>query len=72
MGRVEVIDQEEEDCTTPKHQECRIPAAAECPPPPKKRSERGSKRDPPKSGYFCPPDIDALFSSMAPRPGACL
>ncbi|KAK6942980.1 hypothetical protein RJ641_028357 [Dillenia turbinata] len=56
----------EEACTTPKRSECRIPAVLECPPPPKKKKSENQKRDPPKNGYFQPPDLDALFS-IAPR-----
>ncbi|GFZ02274.1 hypothetical protein Acr_15g0008820 [Actinidia rufa] len=52
---------EEEYCTTPKH--CKIPAVSECPPAPrKKKSDQRIKMDPPKSGYFCPPDLDTLFA----------
>ncbi|GFY93225.1 hypothetical protein Acr_08g0016210 [Actinidia rufa] len=61
---------EEENCTTPKH--CQIPMVSECPPTPKKkRSDRRIKMDPPKSGYFNPPDLDALFA-VGYRAGACV
>ncbi|XP_059643511.1 cyclin-dependent protein kinase inhibitor SMR4 [Cornus florida] len=61
----------EEECLTPKHEECRIPAASVCPPPPrKKKSERRMKPEPPKKGYFQPPDLETLFA-MGPRPEAC-
>ncbi|PON38594.1 cyclin-dependent kinase inhibitor [Parasponia andersonii] len=53
----------EEDCTTPKRRECRIPQASVCPPPPKKKSVSGTKRQPPKNGYFQPPDLDSLFAA---------
>ncbi|KAM6550972.1 hypothetical protein CsatB_000780 [Cannabis sativa] len=52
---------EGEDCTTPKRRECRIPETFVCPPPPKKKSMSGTKRQPPKNGYFHPPDLDSLF-----------
>ncbi|KAK4833509.1 hypothetical protein QYF36_006212 [Acer negundo] len=55
---------EEETCTTPKKH--RIPVLSVCPPPPKKKSVSGKKRDPPKNGYFQPPDLDSLFT-MPPR-----
>lgn len=56
----------EEDCTTPKRRECRIPEANMCPPPPKKKAAGEKKREPPKNGYFQPPDLDALFA-LPPR-----
>ncbi|KAK3226350.1 hypothetical protein Dsin_006212 [Dipteronia sinensis] len=59
---------EEETCTTPKKH--RIPVLSVCPPPPKKKSVGGKKRDPPKNGYFQPPDLDSLFT-MPPRREAC-
>ncbi|KAJ0088642.1 cyclin-dependent protein kinase inhibitor SMR4-like [Pistacia vera] len=59
--------EEEEGCTTPK---LRIPAASVCPPPPRKKSMVEKKRDPPKNGYFQPPDLDALFA-MPVRRQAC-
>ncbi|KAF3449173.1 hypothetical protein FNV43_RR09901 [Rhamnella rubrinervis] len=64
----EVISDDE--CTTPKRRECRIPVMFVCPPPPKKKTVCGTKRDPPKDGYFQPPDLDALFV-MPPRRQAC-
>ncbi|EOY07489.1 hypothetical protein QUC31_011310 [Theobroma cacao] len=57
----------EEGCTTPKH---RIPVAFHCPPPPRKKSPGGAKREPPKNGYFQPPDLDSLFT-LQPRREAC-
>ncbi|KAJ8471089.1 hypothetical protein OPV22_025432 [Ensete ventricosum] len=58
---------------TPRRAECRIPAAIRCPPPPRKKSPAmafGKRRDPPKNGYFHPPDLEALFA-LAPRREAC-
>ncbi|KAK1562744.1 hypothetical protein Q3G72_016418 [Acer saccharum] len=55
---------EEETCTTPKKHG--IPVLSVCPPPPKKKPVSGKKRDPPKNGYFQPPDLDSLFT-MPPR-----
>ncbi|XP_038905412.1 cyclin-dependent protein kinase inhibitor SMR4 [Benincasa hispida] len=61
----------EEECSTPTRWECRIPAVFNCPPPPKKKiGTDGKKRDPPKHGYFQPPDLEALFS-VPPRREAC-
>ncbi|XP_052176096.1 cyclin-dependent protein kinase inhibitor SMR4 [Diospyros lotus] len=72
IGReVEAAD-EEDYCTTPKHKESRIPAASECPPAPKKKkSSSRIKREPPKSGYFHPPDLEALFA-VGRRAESCL
>ncbi|WOL11163.1 hypothetical protein Cni_G19924 [Canna indica] len=62
---------------TPKRGECRIPAAIRCPPPPRKKKwyptaagALGMRRDPPRKGYFHPPDLEALFA-LAPRGEAC-
>ncbi|MBA0572230.1 hypothetical protein Golob_002587 [Gossypium lobatum] len=49
----------EEGCTTPKHL---MLEAFQCPPPPRKKSRGESKREPPKNGYFQPPDLDSLFT----------
>ncbi|GMI71296.1 SIAMESE-RELATED 4 [Hibiscus trionum] len=54
----------EEGCTTPKHP---IPEAFQCPPPPRKKSQGGPKREPPKNGYFQPPDLDSLFTMQSRR-----
>ncbi|KAK4342923.1 hypothetical protein RND71_038739 [Anisodus tanguticus] len=56
---------EEELCTTPKNQECRIQAPVVCPPAPrkKKNENRPAKRyQQPKNGYFHPPDLDSFFA----------
>lgn len=56
-----MIMEEEGGCRTPKGIECRIPEVVVCPPPPKKKSVAVTKRQPPKNGYFNPPDLDSLF-----------
>ncbi|CAN0926568.1 Cyclin-dependent protein kinase inhibitor SMR4 [Linum grandiflorum] len=55
----EVAEQEEQECTTPRSSEFRIPAVMQCPPPPKKKRPffEVIKRD----DYFRSLDIDALF-----------
>ncbi|XP_010256881.1 PREDICTED: uncharacterized protein LOC104597159 [Nelumbo nucifera] len=60
------MTEEEQGCQTPKHGECQIPTASVCPPPPRKKPVYGKKRDPPKNGYFQPPDLEVLFA-LAPR-----
>ncbi|KAM1159519.1 hypothetical protein C1H46_039498 [Malus baccata] len=60
----------EEDCATPKRRECRIPEANMCPPPPRKKAVGETKREPPKNGYFQPPDLDTLFA-LPPRTQVC-
>ncbi|CAL9138175.1 unnamed protein product [Musa acuminata var. zebrina] len=58
---------------TPKRAEFRIPAAVRCPAPPKKKSRSvafGKRGDPPKNGYFHPPDLEALFALFS-RSEAC-
>ncbi|GKV29970.1 hypothetical protein SLEP1_g38842 [Rubroshorea leprosula] len=62
--------EEAEGCKTPVRRGCKIPVVFECPPPPRKKSYGGKKRDPPKNGYFQPPDLDALFS-LPTRGQAC-
>lgn len=61
------MNMEEELCTTPKNQECRIQAPLECPPAPrKKKSENraATKRYQQQqlqlknTVYFNPPDLD--------------
>ncbi|KAL0922400.1 hypothetical protein M5K25_006383 [Dendrobium thyrsiflorum] len=63
---------EDEGWETPKKMSCRIPSEIPCPPPPRKRSSpsSGKGRDPPKGGYFQPPDLEALFA-LTPRSEAC-
>ncbi|KAI8536330.1 hypothetical protein RHMOL_Rhmol10G0248700 [Rhododendron molle] len=59
-------------CWTLRRGGCRIPvAAAVCPPPPKKKRHcwygKTGKREPPKNGYFKPPDDLELLFSVPPR-----
>ncbi|WOL09280.1 hypothetical protein Cni_G18033 [Canna indica] len=81
LRKMAVTERREEDAAmgaggweTPRRAECRIPAAPiRCPPPPRKKSPAlasGKRRDPPKNGYFHPPDLELLFA-MAPRREAC-
>ncbi|KAL1201987.1 Cyclin-dependent protein kinase inhibitor SMR5 [Cardamine amara subsp. amara] len=67
MDTVTVDDDYLMGCTTPTRDECRIPADPPCPPPVRrKRSQHFRKRkDPPKKGYFQPPDLDLFFSVLA-------
>ncbi|KAG8376914.1 hypothetical protein BUALT_Bualt09G0113700 [Buddleja alternifolia] len=51
----------DEECTTPRNPEYRIPAALVCPPPPRKKNERLTKREQPKNGYFDSPELDTFF-----------
>ncbi|KAK6933162.1 hypothetical protein RJ641_036056 [Dillenia turbinata] len=51
----------EEGCETPRHGGCRIPAPSVCPPAPRKKMVYTKRRDPPKNGYFQPPDLESLF-----------
>ncbi|KAE8099367.1 hypothetical protein FH972_017356 [Carpinus fangiana] len=62
---MEVDERSEDGCTTPKRSDSQIPATSVCPPPPKKKAVSGRIRDPPKNGYFQPPDLDALFTVFA-------
>nr|AAO18459.1 putative FtsJ cell division protein [Oryza sativa Japonica Group] len=58
---------------TPRREECRIPVVPpQCPAPPRKRPvalpELGKeRREPPKGGYFQPPDLESLFVLAPPR-----
>lgn len=52
----------EEECMTPRHASCRIPSTLPCPPPPKKKPVYVKRRDPPKEGYFQPPDLEIIFT----------
>lgn len=36
-----------------------------CPPPPRKRSALPRRKAPPAQGFFCPPDLEDFFSSIA-------
>jgi len=57
------INNMEEECTTPRNQECRLQAPLECPPAPKKKTEC-RKREMPKNGYFRPSDLDSIFDNV--------
>ncbi|PIN25303.1 hypothetical protein CDL12_01953 [Handroanthus impetiginosus] len=65
----EEIAAADEGCCTPKRG---IPGRSTPPPPPRKKPLRVSagKREPPKNGYFQPPDLEQLFV-VRPRPEAC-
>ena len=55
---------------TPKHDGCRIPAAAMPPPPPKKKRHVYGKKPPPpppQNGYFKPPDLELIFQLPTSR-----
>ncbi|KAI3813367.1 hypothetical protein L1987_18089 [Smallanthus sonchifolius] len=63
----------EDECTTPRQLESRIPPPTLCPPAPRKKSTAAAKkREPPKSGYFRPPELDAFFAIDAPSKLACI
>ena len=55
-----------EGCATPKHGVYRISTVFVCPPPPKKKAAIG-KRDPPKDGYYQPPDLELIFELVSRR-----
>ncbi|KAG2324008.1 hypothetical protein Bca4012_038354 [Brassica carinata] len=65
---VAVDDDYDVGCKTPTRDECRIPAYPPCPPPVRrKRSIHfGKKSEPPKNGYFQPPDLELFFTTVAP------
>ncbi|XP_058100120.1 cyclin-dependent protein kinase inhibitor SMR4-like [Magnolia sinica] len=75
VRRVEKMEREEEStgegCVTPKHGVYRIPKELICPPPPKKKTAVGKRMDPPKNGYFQPPDLEVLFSLVPRQREAC-
>ncbi|GLT43841.1 hypothetical protein SLA2020_177710 [Shorea laevis] len=61
----------DEGCRTPRHAAFRIPVVPPCPPAPmKKREPAYVRRDPPKNGFFQPPDLEVLFA-LVPRREAC-
>ncbi|KAI3988451.1 hypothetical protein MKX01_026265 [Papaver californicum] len=54
----------EEGCKTPISDENQIRLNLKCPPPPPKKNKPinyGAKREPPKNGYYQPPDLELLF-----------
>ncbi|XP_019058375.1 PREDICTED: uncharacterized protein LOC109116790 [Tarenaya hassleriana] len=67
MEAVERAEMVEEGCTTPRSRKYRIPTASVCPPPPRKKSMVGMKRDPPRNGFFQPPDLESLFYAQPRR-----
>ncbi|CAN6450861.1 unnamed protein product [Victoria cruziana] len=57
-------DRVQEECTTPKGEASRIPAASVCPPPPARRTRRGNKRrrEIPTQEFFpVPEDLNSVF-----------
>ncbi|XP_049343454.1 cyclin-dependent protein kinase inhibitor SMR5-like [Solanum verrucosum] len=69
MMEVVVVEAEEEGCSTPKRDDCQIPAMVKPPPPPRKKRTYdcgGDKRKPPENGYFQAPELE-LFFAMQPR-----
>ncbi|KAJ7950291.1 Cyclin-dependent kinase inhibitor [Quillaja saponaria] len=60
----------EEGCRTPRNRENQIPVVSVCPAPPKKKPIGWKRQNPPKNGYFQPPDLDALFV-LPTRKEAC-
>ncbi|GFP91524.1 hypothetical protein PHJA_001296400, partial [Phtheirospermum japonicum] len=59
----------EEECTTPKNHEYRIPAALVCPPPPRKKHERPTRRAEPRNRFFQSPELDKFLSGAAQSRG---
>ncbi|XAR66269.1 hypothetical protein NMG60_11012440 [Bertholletia excelsa] len=60
----------EEGCRTPRRDNCQIPAVMACPPAPRKKPAFFRQQNPPKEGYFQPPDLEVLFA-IPPRREAC-
>ncbi|KAI3713041.1 hypothetical protein L1987_71611 [Smallanthus sonchifolius] len=57
----------EDECTTPRQLESRIPPPILCPPAPRKKSTAAAKkREHPTNAYFRPPELDAFFAVDAP------
>ncbi|KAJ3669442.1 hypothetical protein LUZ60_011392 [Juncus effusus] len=66
-GRNKERVKEMEGCETPKRLESRIPAMLPCPAPPKKKLVPAKNKNPPKNGYFEPPDLESLFKALHGR-----
>ncbi|KAE8666703.1 ATP-dependent zinc metalloprotease FTSH 10 [Hibiscus syriacus] len=65
-----LIQEEQDRGSTPTRRECRIPAVKVCPPPPpRKKPFTFAKKsvEPPKNGYFQPPDLEMVFSMGSRR-----
>ncbi|KAK8515030.1 hypothetical protein V6N13_121979 [Hibiscus sabdariffa] len=62
------IYEQEEGYMTPRR---RIQTAAPPPAPKKKKQAVHTKRQPPRNGFFQPPDLEAFFSIMAPKKESC-
>lgn len=71
MEEEEEVSESEDECRTPRREACRIPVVPPCPAAPKKKKKAVyAKRDPPKNGFFQPPELEALFATV-PRKEAC-
>ncbi|KAK3409160.1 hypothetical protein EUGRSUZ_J01238 [Eucalyptus grandis] len=72
MEMEELLFAEGDQCRTPRHRGCQIPVDMACPPPAprKKAAYEGRRRDPPKNGFFQPPDLELLFA-VVPQREAC-
>ncbi|CAH8262025.1 unnamed protein product [Arabidopsis lyrata] len=56
----------EERCTTPRNMMYKISVASVCLSPSRKKSMVVRKRDPPRNGFFQPPDLETLFYAQPP------
>ncbi|OMO96794.1 hypothetical protein COLO4_15084 [Corchorus olitorius] len=66
------IYEREEGYMTPRRP-TQTAAAPPCPPAPRKKRPVFVKREPPKDGFFMPPDLEAFFSVVVPiRTEACV
>ncbi|CAB4282419.1 unnamed protein product [Prunus armeniaca] len=63
------IREENDGCCTPKRCEFRIPESVAPPPAPKKKAYWAGKKkpQPPKNGYFNPPELELLFAVTPTR-----
>ncbi|XVF23922.1 hypothetical protein REPUB_Repub13aG0081800 [Reevesia pubescens] len=71
---MEIYENEEAGYMTPRRR-TQTAAPPACPPAPRKKQPvYNVKREPPKNGFFQPPDLEALFSIMVPtrREAACV